>query len=78
MYSFESRVRYSEVDSEGNITLNAILDYFQDSSSFHSEELGLGLEYLMKRNLAWVLSCWQVELNRYPVYGERITVSTWP
>jgi len=60
MYSFESRVRYSEVDSEGYITLNAVLDYFQDCSSFHSEELGVGLEFLMKRKLAWVLSCWQV------------------
>ncbi len=78
MYSFESRVRYSEVDSEGYITLNAVLDYFQDCSSFHSEELGVGLEFLMKRKLAWVLSCWQVEISRYPVYGEGITVSTWP
>lgn len=78
MYSFESKVRYSEVDSEGRITLNAILDYFQDCSSFQSEELGVGLKFLIERNLAWVLTSWQVEIKRYPVYGENITVSTWP
>ncbi len=78
MYSFESRVRYSEVDSEGYMTLNSVLDYFQDCSTFQSEELGVGLEFLMARNLAWVLTSWQVEIKRYPVYGENITVSTWP
>lgn len=78
MYSFESRVRYSEVDSEGRITLNAILDYFQDCSSFQSEELGVGLEFLMEQNFVWVLTSWQVEVKRYPSYGEKITASTWP
>lgn len=78
MYSFDSRVRYSEVDSQGKVTLNAILDYFQDCSSFHSEELGVGIEFLMEKQVAWVLSSWQIEVNRYPAHGEKITVSTWP
>ena len=78
MYSFESRIRYSEVDKEGKITLNAILDYFQDSSSFHSEEIGVGIQFLKERNLAWVLSSWQIEIKRYPFYGERVKISTWP
>ncbi len=77
MYSFESKVRYSEVDSEGYITLNSILDYFQDCSFFQSEELGVGLGYMEKKGMAWVLSSWQVEVKRYPLYGEKITVSTW-
>lgn len=78
MYSFESKVRYSEVDSEGRITLNAILDYFQDCSSFQSEELGVGLKFMLERDVAWVLTSWLVEVKRYPAYGEKITVSTWP
>lgn len=78
MYSFDSRIRYSEVDKEGKITLNAILDYFQDSSSFHSEELGRGIEFLMEQELAWVLSAWQIEIKRYPSYGEYVKICTWP
>lgn len=78
MYSFESKVRYSEVDKEGKITLNAILDYFQDSSFFHSEELGVGINFLAEQKLAWVLSSWQVEIKRYPFYGEHVKISTWP
>ena len=45
MFEFTSKVRYSETDSEGKLSLPALLDYFQDSSTFQSEELGLGIEY---------------------------------
>ncbi len=78
MYSFDSRIRYSEVDSQGKITLTAILDYFQDCSTFHSEDLGVGLSYLAKEKVVWVLSSWQIEVKRYPEFGELVTVGTWP
>ncbi len=78
MYHFESRIRYSEVDSKGKVTLGSILDYFQDCSSFHSEELGVGIDFLAEKQAAWVLSSWQVEVKRYPAHGEEVVVSTWP
>lgn len=78
MYSFESRVRYSEVDSEKQLTLPALLDYLQDCCIFQSEELGIGVEYLAKKQVAWVLSSWQIEILRYPELGDKIRVGTWP
>ena len=36
MYQFESRVRYSEVDSERHLTLPAVMDYLQDCCTFQS------------------------------------------
>ena len=78
MYRFESKVRYSEVDSKGRVKLNSILDYFQDCSSFQAEEAGVGLDYMAGKHVAWVLTCWQVEIRRYPAFGEKIGVSTWP
>ena len=41
MYEYDSRVRLSEVDQHQRMTLNAVLNYFQDCSSFHSEDLGV-------------------------------------
>ena len=41
MYTFESRVRYSEVDAEGKLPVPGIIDYFQDCSVFQSEDLGV-------------------------------------
>lgn len=78
MYSFDSRVRYSEVDSSGQINLQSILDYFQDCSTFHSEDIGLGIDFLAQRNLAWVLSAWQIVVERYPKLGEKIKIATFP
>ena len=77
-YQFDSRVRYSEIGMDQKLTLNAIVNYFQDSSTFHSEEVGLGLKNLTKRNRVWVLSSWQIVVDRYPELGEKITVQTWP
>lgn len=78
MYSFDSRIRYSEADDDGKVTFPAILDYFQDCSFFQSEDLQLGMEFLKKKQVAWVLVSWQIEVLRYPQIGEQIEVSTWP
>lgn len=78
MYSFSSRVRYSEVDSELNLSFPAIINYFQDCSIFHSEDLGIGIDFLKKEQRVWLMNSWQIEVLRFPRYGERLHVNTWP
>lgn len=78
MYSFKSRVRYSEVDSERKLSMTAIINYLQDCSTFQSEDLGVGIDYLKPLHRAWFLSSWQIVIERYPTLGEEIIVSTWP
>ena len=46
MYQMDARVRYSEVDETHRIKLESVLDYFQDCCTFHSEDVGGGLEFL--------------------------------
>ena len=77
MYEFDSRVRYSEVDHHGTMTVPALINYFQDCSTFQSEESGLGIEVLKEWKRFWVLSAWQVIVERYPCLGENIRTSTW-
>ena len=78
MYAFDSRIRYSETDSEGQLTLNALLNYFQDCSTFHSEDVGLGIVYMKEIGQAWVLSSWQIVVDRYPRLGEKVKIVTLP
>ena len=78
MYSFSTRVRYSEVDSSLRLSLPAIINYFQDCSIFHSEDLGIGIDYLKKEHRVWLMNSWQIEVRRFPTYGERLQVNTWP
>lgn len=78
MYTFQSKIRYSESDSEGQLTLFSLLNYFQDCSTFQSEELGVGLRYLREHHLVWVLSSWQIAVERYPRIGEGVETGTFP
>ena len=78
MYTFTSRVRYSETDSKELLTLPAIADYFQDCGTFQSHEIGLGVKYLQESNLVWVLSAWQIVVEEYPKLCDEIIIGTFP
>lgn len=78
MYTFDSRVRYSEVGEDGLLSLQSLLDYFQDCSTFHSEDIGLGMDYLKENGQVWLLSAWQICIARYPRLSERIVIGTAP
>ncbi|MCM1126232.1 MAG: thioesterase [Lachnospiraceae bacterium] len=78
MYTFQSRIRYSETDQTGHLKLESLLDYFQDCSTFHSEDIGLGLDYCWEHHVVWVMSSWQIVVKRYPQMGERVTIGTLP
>lgn len=76
MYTFESRIRYSETDSDGKLTMASLINYFQDCSTFQSEDLGIGIEYLKGQHQVWVLSSWQIVVERYPALCEKVKVGT--
>ena len=78
MYSMTGRIRYSEVNSEKTLTLQALMDYLQDCCSFQSEDLGIGVDYLAREHRTWMLGAWQIRLCRMPRMGETIRVNTWP
>lgn len=77
MYTFDSRIRYSETDKSGKLSIPVVVDYFQDCSAFQSEELGVGVEYLANKKRAWILNSWQIIYKRLPQECENITVGTW-
>lgn len=78
MYTFNSRVRYSEIDETGQLSITSIVNYLQDCSTLQSEDIGKGVSYLNLHKRAWWLSSWQIIIDRYPSLGEHITVGTWP
>ncbi len=77
MYSFNSRIRYSEVCSNKELDFFSIINYFQDCSLFHSEAVGQGFDDLEQRHRIWLMNAWQIQVSRFPVFGEDIKVSTW-
>ena len=78
MYSFDSVIRFSEVDHHGTLTLPGIINYFQDCSIRHSDSLGVGMDHLKDQKKGWILSSWQIIVERYPRMGENVKICTWP
>jgi acyl-ACP thioesterase len=58
--------------------LASLLNYFQDCSTFHSEDLGVGMGYLKERHLVWVLASWQIVVEHYPNLCEKVEIGTFP
>jgi acyl-ACP thioesterase len=78
MYTFDSRVRYSETSADGRLTPEKLIDYFQDCSTFQSEDIGAGGEWIRSQGLAWMIVYWRVEIRRMPSLGEYIRIGTLP
>lgn len=78
MYQFESRIRYSETNAQGKLTLLALLDYFQDCTVFQSESIHYGIDYLRDNHRAWILASWHIVLGEQPSLGEHVRICTWP
>ncbi len=78
MYEFDAKIRFSEVDQDGKLSITGLLNYFQDCSTFQSEELGIGVKYLSKENKAWVINAWQIDVLRMPELCDEVIVGTIP
>jgi acyl-ACP thioesterase len=78
MYSFNSRVRFSELNHQrGALGCSSIINYFQDCSTFQSEDLNIGLSYLEAENKVWLMNSWQLQIIKPAGLGDRITIGTW-
>lgn len=77
MYRLKSKVRYSEANLDNELSYYGLLNYLQDTSILHSEELGENSGTLREQNMAWILSFWQICIIDMPKRNDEITVSTW-
>jgi medium-chain acyl-[acyl-carrier-protein] hydrolase len=78
MYTFNSRVRYTEMNHrKGTLDLSSIINYFQDTSTFQSEDINRGLTYLQSKKMMWLLNSWQLVIKKPARLGDYITVGTW-
>ena len=78
MYSFKSRVRFSEAAIDKKLSVTGLMNYLQDCSIFQSEDIGAGFSSMEQVRKGWLLSAWNVEVLRRPKVAEEITIGTWP
>ena len=76
--SMEYSVAVDEVDFCERLKPSAVLQYFQDLATEHAEILGIGFQKMLKSGLIWVLTRLSVKILRYPIIGEKLTVTMFP
>ena len=77
-YTQEFRIASYQADVSARIRPSAILEIMQEMAGAHAEKLDVGRSRLLPMNLAWVLTRVEVQMERYPVSGDVITVETFP
>ncbi len=78
IFSMDGKIRYSEVDEDGMLTVGALVNYLQDSTMLHSESIGGGLKILNENKEGWFLYSWQIDVEKIPELYENITIHTSP
>ena len=72
----EYEVHYYETNYRLECKMSSIINYFCDIGTKQSENLGVGIDYLTERKLAWVFYKYNIKVKRYPKYGEKVKVIT--
>ncbi len=78
MYTYNTRVGFSQVDTDRLLKMESLTALFQDVTCFQGEEIGVGFDYLEPMGQAWILNSWQIDVKRFPKFNEKITIGTFP
>ena len=77
-YAEEIVLKTRDCDLTGAWRPGAVMEAMQEAATAHAELLGAGRNALKNQGLAWVVTRMELEMDRYPLVEERVTVETWP
>ncbi len=74
-HDFEIGLR--DVENPNYLSNKAILAFFENIGSYHSDSINFGLNEIPKTNSSWVLLGWKVKVLKRPIYGDKLHIVTW-
>lgn len=77
-FIYETTLDMCSVDFTGAWQPGAIFRAMQEAANGHCRLLHLTFEEMRKLGVAWVMTRAHLQMERYPAYGETVTVKTWP
>ena len=78
VFSTEFSPLLEEFDKNERLTMAAILKYFENAGSRHSDAAGdSAIKVSETLGVAWVLTDWKICVQEFPRYGQKIKVETW-
>jgi len=71
-------VHWCDAGTKGKAGIISLSRFLQESALRHADHLGVGFREDVVPDKIWVVVRMQVEVTRYPSWGEMFTVRTWP
>lgn len=78
IFSREFKVSSYDLNPKGQARLTTMANFFQEIAYHHANELGLGYDDMKSKKHIWVLARMRIQMDRYPVWNDRIRLETWP
>ena len=78
IYTREILLRSEDVDMHRRLRTSVLFRLLQEASIRHTEELGMGREKTLDKGLLWILTHQRAEIERMPVYDEKVVLKSWP
>lgn len=72
------KLRAEHVDCYRRLRASTLMKLFQEMCVEHTEMLGMGREKTLDKGLLWVVNAETAVINRWPEYGEEITLECHP
>lgn len=66
-----------DIAHDSTLKLETMARFFQDIAVHHTLLVNQGPEYLFSNGKVWYLHRLEIEVVRYPVFGDEITLTTW-
>lgn len=73
----EFKMTLEDIDKNTYITNKAILSYFENTATYHSDSVGAGMKSVQITGKTWIVLDWRVKVLKRPMYGENLKVRTW-
>ena len=77
-YTETFKVHVFQTDTDGRLSVKSLFDFLNEAAGNHCIEEKITVADLQQIGLTWMLSRMHIEIAGLPVYGESVTVKTWP
>ena len=77
-YVFHTRISYSDIDQNLELSLTGAMRLFQEAAIMHSDLSGYSVMDVDRTGVVWLLVQWRVRIMEKVKWNETVDVVTWP
>lgn len=78
IYTEQYDIHSYEADYKGNASVLSLCNFLQEIAWQHAEHMELGYSHLISKDLIWIMLRQSFNIKKYPVWGDKVKVNTWP